>query len=133
MCRFSDTFFEFFLYTGHTVIIQFHSNLRSREVCCISFLGKNWTSLSFIQLIIHLFCTIIKFCTKKQPKSGAHCYKNEIYFLNIFWMVLGIKKIRTHSNSRGCALLALWKWKKLNLKMCTVKTNLLPNLFPITH
>ena len=41
MCRFSDTFFEC-LCTQATllIIIRFHSYLRSREVYCISFLGK---------------------------------------------------------------------------------------------
>ena len=46
---FSDTFFKCFCTQATLLkIIRFHSNLRSREVCCISFLGgKNKTSLFF--------------------------------------------------------------------------------------
>ena len=41
MCRFSDTFFEFFCrHATLLILIQFYSNLRSREVCSFSFLGK---------------------------------------------------------------------------------------------
>ena len=103
-----------------------HSNLRSSEVCCISLLGKNRTSLSLIQLILHLFCTEVKFCTNIRPTSGAHCQKTKIYFLNIFWTVLDIKKIQTHSKSRGCALLALTVKIiiKKYLKMCTSNKNM---------
>ena len=70
MCRFSDTFFEFFC----THATQFHSNLRSKEVCCISFLGKK-TELVYLwySSFYTCFCTIVKFCTKKRQKSGAHC------------------------------------------------------------
>ena len=47
MCRFSDTFFKFFCTQATLlIIIQFHSNLHRREVCCISFLGKRQTAHS---------------------------------------------------------------------------------------
>ena len=36
-------------------------------------------------------------------------------------MVLGVKKIQTHSNSRGCALLALLKKKKKKKKCALLK------------
>ena len=51
--------------------IRFHSNFRSRIVCCISW---NRTSLSLVYSSFYTcFCTLVKCSNKKQPKCGAHC------------------------------------------------------------
>ena len=73
--QFFDGFFEFF-WTQATllIIIQFHSNLRSRKVGCISFLGEKTELVHLLQSrFYNCFFTIVKFFTKKRPKSGAHC------------------------------------------------------------
>ena len=67
------------------IIIRFLSNLGSRTVCCISFLGKNRTSLSLIQLILQLFLYTSQILKQKWQKCSTHCSKTIIfykYFLN---------------------------------------------------
>ena len=68
--QFFDGFFEFF-WTQATllIIIQFHSNLRSRKVGCISFLGEK-TKLVYLLYSRFYNClfTIVKFFTKNDLK-----------------------------------------------------------------
>ena len=64
--QFFDGFFEF-LWTQATllIIIKFHSNLRKSRLHQLS--GEK------TKLVYNCLFTIVKFFTKKRPKSGAHC------------------------------------------------------------
>ena len=64
---------------------------------------------------IQLFLYTSQILHKKRPKSGA---VKKIRFVFLYYLLNGAryKKMQTHSNSRGCALLALGKLKDKQFK-----------------